>query len=56
MRKCYSSGISKEGFQLILPGLESACKKTNLHKIDIYDVFCVVYYVLNSFLMAYVTK
>jgi len=48
MRKSYPSDISKEQFELILPDLEAARKKTKPRKIDLYDVFCAVYYVLKS--------
>jgi transposase len=48
MRKRYPSDISKEQFELILPDLESARKKTKPRKIDLYDVFCAIYYVLKS--------
>lgn len=48
IRKSYPSDISKEQFELILPDLESAHKKTKPRKIDLYDVFCAVYYVLKS--------
>jgi transposase len=48
MRKRYPSDISKEQFDLILPDLESARKKTKPRKIDLYDVFCAIYYVLKS--------
>ena len=48
MRKSYPSDISKEQFELILPDLESARKKPKPRKIELYDVFCGVYYVLKS--------
>ncbi|AUR50827.1 IS5 family transposase [Aquella oligotrophica] len=48
MRKSYPSDVSREQFELILPELELARKKTKPRKIDLYDVFCAVYYVLKS--------
>ena len=48
MRKSYPSDISKEQFELIKPELEGAKKKTKPRKIELYEVFCGVYYVLKS--------
>lgn len=48
MRKSYPSDINREQFELIRADLESARKKTKPRKIDIYDIFCAIYYVLKS--------
>ena len=48
MRKKYSSDISREQFEKISPILEKARKKTKPRKIDLYDAFCGVLYVLKS--------
>jgi len=48
MRKKYPSDISRDQFNKIKLILESARKKTKPRKIDLYDVFCAVLYVLKS--------
>lgn len=48
MRKQYSSDISKEQFEEIRLILESAKKKTKPRKVELYEVFCAVLYVLKS--------
>ena len=48
MRKIYQSDITRKQFELILPILESARKKTRPRSIDLYDIFCAVLYVLKS--------
>jgi len=48
MRKKYQSDITRKQFDLILPILESARKKTKPRKVDLYDLFCAVLYVLKS--------
>ena len=48
MSHSYPSDISREQFALILPMLESAHKKTKPRRVDLYDVFCGVLYVLKS--------
>ncbi|WP_375341907.1 IS5 family transposase [Wolbachia pipientis] len=48
MQKSYPSDISKEQFEKIRPILESSRKKTKPRKLDLYDVFCAVLYVLKS--------
>lgn len=48
MRKKYSSDVSREQFEKIRPILEKARKKTKPRKIDLYDAFCGVLYVLKS--------
>ncbi|GFY79957.1 hypothetical protein TNIN_56091 [Trichonephila inaurata madagascariensis] len=49
MRKSYPSDISREQFEKIRPILESSKKKTRPRKLDLYEVFCAVLYVLKSF-------
>ncbi len=48
MRQSYPSDITKEQFELIRSDLESARKKTKPRRIDLYDIFCAIYYVLKS--------
>jgi transposase len=48
MRPIYPSDISSEQFELIRPLLESARKKTAPRKVDLYEVFCAVLYLLRS--------
>jgi hypothetical protein len=48
MRHSYPSGISREQFERIRPLLESARKKTAPRKIDLYDAFCGVLYLLRT--------
>jgi transposase len=48
MRKVYPSDISREQFSQIESLLLSARKKTKPRRVDLYDVFCAVQYVLKS--------
>jgi hypothetical protein len=48
MQKSYPSGVSREQFEKIRPILESSKQKTKPRKLDLYDVFCGVLYVLKS--------
>lgn len=48
MRHRYPSDISREQFEQIRPLLESARKKTAPRKVDLYDVFCAVLYLLRT--------
>jgi len=48
MRKSYPSDISREQFSEIEPLLLSARKITAPRKLDLYDVFCGVLYVLKT--------
>jgi transposase len=48
MRKSYPSDISKEAFEQIRPVLESVRKRTKPRTVDLYEVFCVVLYLLKS--------
>ena len=48
MRKSYASDISREQFETIKPLLESARRKTAPRKVDLYEVFCAVLYLLRS--------
>ena len=47
-RKVYPSDITRGQFEIIRPILESAQKKTKPRKIDQYDVFCGLLYLLKS--------
>ena len=44
----YPSDISREQFEQIRAVLESARKKTKPRKVELYDVFCGLLYVLKS--------
>ena len=48
MRQSYPSDISREQFEKIRPILESARKKTRPRRIDLYDIFCGILYLLKS--------
>lgn len=48
MRKIYPSDISREQFETIKPLLESARRKTAPRRVDLYEVFCAVLYLLRS--------
>ncbi|MBI2343304.1 MAG: IS5 family transposase [Deltaproteobacteria bacterium] len=48
MRKKYPSDISREQFEKIRPLLEGARKKTRPRRIELYDIFCGVLYLLKS--------
>ena len=47
-RKTYPSDISREQFAPLLPLLESARKRTAPRKVDLYDVFCAILYLLRN--------
>lgn len=47
-RKTYPSDISREQFVRIQPLLEAARRKTKPRRLDLYDVFCGLLYVLKS--------
>ncbi len=48
MRCSYPSDISRKQFSKIEPLLLSARKKTAPRKLDLYDVFCAVLYLLKT--------
>jgi len=48
MRKIYSSDITREQFALISDDLESVKKSTRPRKIDLYEVFCAILYLLKN--------
>lgn len=48
MRKGYPSDIKREQFEVIRPLLESARRKTAPRKVDLYEVFCAVLYLLRT--------
>jgi transposase len=48
MRKAYPSDITREQFENIRPLLEGARKKTRPRKVDLYEVFCGLLYLLRS--------
>jgi transposase len=47
-KKKYPSDISREQFEKIRPLLEKARKRTKPTRIDLYEVFCAVLYLLKS--------
>jgi len=47
-RKVYPSDITREQFEVIRPMLEGAQPKTAPRKVDLYDVFCAILYLLKS--------
>lgn len=48
MRKKYASAISREKFEEIQPLLQSVRRRTKPTKVDVYEVFCAVLYLLRS--------
>lgn len=48
MRQAYDSDISREQFEQISKDLESVRKVTRPRKVDIYDVFCAILYLLKN--------
>ncbi len=48
MRKTYPSNLSRKQFEQIQPLLESARKRTSPRKVELYEIFCAVLYVLKS--------
>jgi hypothetical protein len=44
----YPSDITREEFDLIRKELEAARRKTKPRKVDLYDIFCAVLYVVKS--------
>jgi len=48
MREPYPSDMSREQFAMIEPLLVSARKITAPRKLDLYDVFCAVLYLLKT--------
>ena len=48
MRKTYPSDVSREQFDKIRPMLEAARRKTKTRRLDLYEVFCGVLYVLKG--------
>ncbi len=48
LRKNYPSDISREQFENIRPALEGFKKRTKPRKVDLYEVFCGLLYLLRS--------
>jgi transposase len=46
--RAYPSDISRAPFEIIKPLLGSARKKTSPRRVDFYEVFCAVLYLLRS--------
>ncbi len=47
-KRVYPSDISRERFELVRPMLEGARKKTRPRRVDLYEVFCAVLYLLRT--------
>ena len=47
-RKKYPSDITREQFEAIRPLLENASKRTKPRKVDLYEVWCAVLYLLRT--------
>ena len=48
MRKAYPSDVTREQFEKVREILEGARKKTSPRRIDLYEAFCGVLYVLKT--------
>lgn len=48
IRKVYPSDISREQFEAIRPLLENARQRTAPRKVDLYDIFCAILYLLKN--------
>ncbi len=48
MRKTYPSDLSGKQFEQIQPFLERARKRSSPRKVELYEIFCAVLYVLKS--------
>jgi transposase len=48
MRKRYPSDITRDQFDIIEPIFLSARKKTSPRKLDLYEVFCAILYLLKT--------
>ncbi len=48
MRKTYPSDLSRKQFEQIQPFLERARKRTSPRKVELYEIFCALLYVLKS--------
>ena len=47
-RKEYPSDITRDQFEVIRPLLEGAKQRTAPRRVDLYDVFCAILYLLKS--------
>ena len=48
MRQAYDSDITREQFSQISQDLESVRRITRPRKVDLYDIFCAILYLLKS--------
>ena len=48
MRQAYDSDITREQFAHISQDLENAKKRTSPRKVDLYEVFCAILYLLKN--------
>ena len=44
----YPSDITREEFEIIRKELESAKKSTKPRKVDLYDIFCAILYIIKG--------
>ncbi|MDR0477659.1 MAG: IS5/IS1182 family transposase, partial [Desulfobulbaceae bacterium] len=44
----YPSDITRQQFEQIRPILEAARKETKPRKVDLYDIFCAILYIIKS--------
>ena len=48
IRRAYDGDISRKQFVAISQKLESAKKKTRPRKVDLYEIFCAILYLLKN--------
>lgn len=48
MRKSYPSDVTREQFDIIAKDLETVKKSTRPRKIDLYEIFCAILYLLKN--------
>jgi hypothetical protein len=48
MRKVYTSDVTREQFSMISADLENVKKSTKPRKVDLYEVFCAICYLLKN--------
>ena len=48
MRQAYDSDVTREQFAHISQDLENAKKRTSPRKVDLYEIFCAILYLLKN--------
>jgi len=48
MRKSYPSDVTRRQFEVIVQELENVKKSTRPRKVDLYEVFCAILYLLKN--------